>query len=38
MGRKTGDWKTYTETGELFLVISYQNGKEFKYDGINISN
>lgn len=38
MGIKTGDWKTFDETGELFLVITYQNGKEIKYDGINVSN
>lgn len=36
MGIKTGDWKTYTETGELFLIITYQNGKEIKYDGITV--
>jgi len=38
MGIKTGEWKTFDETGEPSLVITYQNGKEIKYDGINISN
>jgi antitoxin component YwqK of YwqJK toxin-antitoxin module len=36
MGIKTGDWKTYNENGELFLVITYKNGKEIKYDGVTI--
>ena len=38
MGIKTGEWKTFAETGELFLTITYQNGKELKYDGINITD
>lgn len=36
MGRKNGDWKKYDANGQLFIIISYQAGKEVKYDGINI--
>ncbi len=37
MGRKDGEWKTLNEDGTLFMVISYSNGKEKKYDGIKIN-
>lgn len=36
MGRKNGDWKKYDEDGNLIIVISYTNGRELKYDGINV--
>jgi len=36
MGTKLGDWKTYNSDGTLFLVITYENGIEKKYDGIKI--
>lgn len=36
MGRKNGDWKKYDFSGQLFINISYQAGKEIKYDGISI--
>ncbi len=36
MGTKVGDWKTYNSDGTLFLVISFENGIEKKYDGIKI--
>ncbi len=34
MGRKTGDWKKFDQNGMLIITISYKNGKEVKYDGI----
>ncbi|NOX86141.1 MAG: toxin-antitoxin system YwqK family antitoxin [Chlorobi bacterium] len=34
MGRKTGEWKKYDKNGMIIIVISYKNGKEIKYDGI----
>ena len=36
MGRKNGDWKKYDKEGFLIISISYQAGKEIKYDGISI--
>jgi antitoxin component YwqK of YwqJK toxin-antitoxin module len=36
MGFKEGNWKKYNPDGTLFLVISYENGIEKKYDGITI--
>lgn len=36
MGRKHGDWITYNYDGSPFLVITYENGIEKKYDGIQI--
>nr|NQU90720.1 hypothetical protein [Bacteroidota bacterium] len=36
MGMKEGDWKKYNLDGTLFLVISYENGIEKKYDGVKI--
>ena len=36
MGRKHGDWIIYNYDGTPFLVITYENGIEKKYDGINI--
>jgi uncharacterized protein len=35
-GMKTGDWIQYNKDGSIFLVISYQNGIEKKYDGVKI--
>ena len=35
-GMKTGDWIQYNQDGTTFLVISYQNGIEKKYDGVKI--
>ena len=32
-GVKHGDWKKYWETGELYFTITYDQGKEIKYDG-----
>jgi len=36
MGKKTGDWKKYDSNGILLITITYQNGKELKYDGITV--
>ena len=32
-GVKHGDWKKYLDTGELYFTITYDHGKEVKYDG-----
>ena len=32
-GVKHGDWKKYLDTGELYFTITYDQGKEIKYDG-----
>ncbi len=37
MGMKNGDWKKYNYDGSLFLVISFENGIEKKYDGMKIT-
>jgi antitoxin component YwqK of YwqJK toxin-antitoxin module len=36
MGMKNNDWIQYNSDGTVFIVISYQNGVEKKYDGIKI--
>ncbi len=36
MGRKHGDWITYNYDGSVFLVITYENGIEKKYDGMPV--
>lgn len=36
MGRKEGDWFKFNFDGTLFMVISYKNGVEIKYDGVKI--
>ena len=36
MGRKHGDWITYNYDGTAFLVITFENGVEKKYDGVKI--
>lgn len=32
-GVNHGDWKKYLDTGELYFTITYDQGKEVKYDG-----
>ena len=32
-GVKHGDWKKYLDSGELYFTITYDQGKEVKYDG-----
>jgi antitoxin component YwqK of YwqJK toxin-antitoxin module len=36
MGKKEGDWIKYEYDGTPFLVITYRNGVETKYDGVKI--
>ena len=36
MGRKHGDWTTYNYDGSTFLVITFENGIEKKYDGMAV--
>jgi antitoxin component YwqK of YwqJK toxin-antitoxin module len=36
MGKKEGDWIKYEYDGTPFLVITYRNGVEIKYDGYRI--
>jgi antitoxin component YwqK of YwqJK toxin-antitoxin module len=33
VGVPHGDWKKYWDTGELYFTITYNQGKEVKYDG-----
>ena len=35
-GKKDGDWIQYNSDGTPFLIITYQNGIETKYDGVKI--
>jgi len=36
MGKKEGDWIKYEYDGTPFLIITYRNGVETKYDGVKI--
>jgi antitoxin component YwqK of YwqJK toxin-antitoxin module len=36
MGKREGDWVKYNYDGTLFLIITYKNGVEVKYDGVKI--
>ncbi|MCX6234683.1 MAG: toxin-antitoxin system YwqK family antitoxin [Bacteroidetes bacterium] len=36
MGIKEGDWIKYNYDGTPFLIITYKNGTEIKYDGVKI--
>lgn len=36
MGRKEGNWIRYNEDGTPLLVITYDNNREVRYDGIRI--
>ena len=36
MGKKEGDWLLYNYDGTPFLIITYKNGIEVKYDGVRI--
>ncbi len=36
MGLKEGEWVKYDPDGILFIVITFENGIEIKYDGIKI--
>ncbi|MEI6575752.1 MAG: hypothetical protein WCO63_06185 [Bacteroidota bacterium] len=36
MGQKQGDWISFNEDGSIFLVVTYKNGMETRYDGVKI--
>ncbi|MCK9421111.1 MAG: hypothetical protein M0Q38_00760 [Bacteroidales bacterium] len=36
MGKKEGDWLKYNYDGTLFIIITYKEGVEVRYDGIRI--
>jgi len=36
MGKKEGDWYLFNYDGTPFLIITYKNGIEVKYDGVRI--
>jgi uncharacterized protein len=36
MGNREGNWNVYNYDGTLFLVVTYVNGIETKYDGVKI--
>jgi hypothetical protein len=38
MGLKEGEWVYYNYDGTPFIVVSYKNGIESRYDGIQISD
>lgn len=38
MGRKTGDWVSYNYDGTPYLIVSYEDGVETRYDGIKIAD
>ena len=33
-----GDWIYYSYDGLPFIIVSYKNGSEYRYDGIQISD
>ena len=37
MGKKEGNWTKYNYDGSLFLIITYQNGIEIRYDGTKLT-
>ena len=37
MGKKEGEWISYNYDGTLFIIVSYKNGIEYRYDGIQIT-
>jgi uncharacterized protein len=36
-GRKEGEWVYYNNDGTPFIVVSYRNGAEYRYDGIQVT-
>ena len=38
MGRKDGEWVYYNYDGTPFIVVSYKDGVEVRYDGIQITD
>lgn len=37
MGRKEGEWISYDYEGMIFIIVSFKNGIEYRYDGIQIT-
>jgi len=37
MGRKEGEWIYFNYDGTPFIIVSYKNGIEYRYDGIQIT-
>jgi hypothetical protein len=35
-GRKEGEWYKYNFDGTLFMIITYNQGVETRYDGVKI--
>lgn len=38
MGRKEGDWISFNYDGTPFIMVTYKNGTEQRYDGIQITD
>lgn len=38
MGRKDGEWKKFNKEGVIIISITYEKGREKKYDGIRINH
>jgi len=38
MGRKEGDWIYFNYDGTPFIIVSYKNGAEIRYDGIQVTD
>jgi antitoxin component YwqK of YwqJK toxin-antitoxin module len=36
MGKKEGDWMINNSDGTLFLIITYKDGVETRFDGVRI--
>ena len=36
MGKREGEWRHYDTNGSLFLRIYYKDGREIKYDNVNV--
>jgi antitoxin component YwqK of YwqJK toxin-antitoxin module len=37
MGKKEGEWYKFDNEGNIFIVISYSNGIEKRYDGVKVT-
>lgn len=37
MGKREGDWLKYNFDGTLFMIITYREGVEIRYDGVKIN-
>jgi hypothetical protein len=37
MGRKEGEWVYYSSDGLPFIIVTYKNGIETRYDGIQVT-